>query len=289
MVSAWHLNSLVTTKTHPKFSGLPLDSFRPTHSAWGLWRMDDELGTLNHLTPDRTLLTAKKIKTGIRDDRLTFNMQTSNQWDGLRHWGFADGRFYNGLTQKGILDKKSSLIGIHGTLKALKYTKQGIIGRGVLIDIVAYATRSNINYDPLGNYAWHARFSFSTTADIVKVSQQPSNPPLSPPKKPVISKSPFQYLGLESTLEILTFLWDTQIAAVTGDCPSFEAWPPSEQAMYQTLLSGFIIPIGEIFDLEQLAKECEKQQRWTFFFTGQVLNVKGGLRVRQMPPLFFRL
>ena len=92
-----------------------------------------------------------------------------------------------------------------------------------------------------------------------------------------MSKSPFQYPGLESTLEVLAFLWDTQVAAVAGDCPGFEAWPPSEQAMHQILLSGFGMPIGELFDLEELAKECERQKRWTFFLTSQVLNVKGGV------------
>lgn len=78
-------------------------------------------------------------------------------------------------------------------------------------------------------------------------------------------------------MEVLAFLWDSQIAAVAGDCPGFEAWPPTEQAMHQILLSGFGMPIGELFDLEDLAKECEKQQRWAFFFTSQVLNVNGGV------------
>lgn len=96
-------------------------------------------------------------------------------------------------------------------------------------------------------------------------------------KKEIMAKSPFQYPGLESTLQVLAFLWDTQIAAVAADCPGFESWPPSKQAMHQILLSGFGMPIGELFDLEELAKECEKQQRWTFFFTSQVLNVKGGV------------
>lgn len=96
-------------------------------------------------------------------------------------------------------------------------------------------------------------------------------------KKAIFAQSSFQYPGLESTLEVLAFLWDSQFAAVTGDCPGFEAWPPTEQAMHQILLSGFGMPIGELFDLEELSKECEKQQRWTFFFTSQVLNVRGGV------------
>lgn len=96
-------------------------------------------------------------------------------------------------------------------------------------------------------------------------------------KKAIFEKSPFEYPGMESTVDVLAFLWDTQIAAVAGDCPGFEAWPPTEHAMHQSLLAGFGMPIGEMFDLEALAAECEKQKRWTFFLTSQVLNVNGGV------------
>jgi kynurenine formamidase len=96
-------------------------------------------------------------------------------------------------------------------------------------------------------------------------------------KKEVMSKSPFQYPGFESTFEVLGWLWDSKIAAVAGDCPGFEAWPPSEQVMHQILLAGFGMPIGEMFTFDELAKECEKQQRWTFFLTSEPLNVQGGV------------
>ena len=34
------------TRDYPKFADLPLSPSDPPHSAWGLWGMDDELGTL---------------------------------------------------------------------------------------------------------------------------------------------------------------------------------------------------------------------------------------------------
>jgi len=54
------------TRQFPKFSELPLHSDHPPHSAWGLWGSEDELGTLNHLTPERTVEAAKLITTGTR-------------------------------------------------------------------------------------------------------------------------------------------------------------------------------------------------------------------------------
>jgi hypothetical protein len=54
------------TAPFPKFSELQLDPTHPPHSAWGLWGPKDELGTLNHLTPERTVEAAKLITTGTR-------------------------------------------------------------------------------------------------------------------------------------------------------------------------------------------------------------------------------
>ena len=96
-------------------------------------------------------------------------------------------------------------------------------------------------------------------------------------KKAIMGRDPFQYPGMESTFGALEWLWNTGIAAVAGDCPGFEAWPPSEQMMHQILLSGFGMPIGELFDLEELSVQCKNENRWTFFLTSEPLNVKGGV------------
>ncbi|KAB5539341.1 hypothetical protein GE09DRAFT_1138487 [Coniochaeta sp. 2T2.1] len=103
-----------------------------------------------------------------------------------------------------------------------------------------------------------------------------------------MAASPFKYPGIESTESVLQFLWDGRIAAVAGDCPGFEAWPPTgsegdetegilKSGMHQTLLAGFGMPIGEMFDLEALAEECQRQKRWTFFVSSMPLNVVGGV------------
>jgi hypothetical protein len=43
--------------------------------------------------------------------------------------------------------------------------------------------------------------------------------------------------------------------------------------MHEVLLAGWGCPIGELFDLEALAEECQKQKRWSFFVTSEVCNV----------------
>ena len=104
----------------PRFDALPLDPNGPEGNAWGLFGSDDQLGMLNLLTPETIAAAAQEIQTGVRisldwtldkpshpsfnrapfqhtiknkaprcvyDDILTFNTQSSSQWDGFRHYG----------------------------------------------------------------------------------------------------------------------------------------------------------------------------------------------------------
>lgn len=110
----------------------------------------------------------------------------------------------------------------------------------------------------------------------------------------MVEASPPAYPGVENSLEMLEWIWDSQLAAVCGDCPSFEAWRRFPQILiigvdidveaaangtklHPILLAGFGMPIGELFDLEALAKHCAQENRWTFFFTSEPLNVSGGV------------
>ena len=115
-----------STPPFPPFSAIPLDPFGPTGNAWGHFGKNDHLGMLNLLTPSVVAAAAKEIKTGIRvsldwplnkpknpsfgrpgmkheilnrqrgpglrvvnDDFLSFNTQSSTQWDGFRHFGIG--------------------------------------------------------------------------------------------------------------------------------------------------------------------------------------------------------
>ena len=116
----------------PQFDQLPLRKGDPPFSAWGLYGLEDELGTLNLLTPATTQAAAAEIKTGVRigldlpinfglkpshkrrplthtvlrkdprlvhDDEIQLNTQISTQWDGFRHYGYQKERvFYNGVS-----------------------------------------------------------------------------------------------------------------------------------------------------------------------------------------------
>jgi hypothetical protein len=87
-------------------------------------------------------------------------------------------------------------------------------------------------------------------------------------------------IGVEPSEEFLKFLWNSQIAAVAGDTRSFEVWPCTnlEFHLHEWLLAGWGMPIGELFDLEELSEICASTGRSTFFLASAPMNVR---------PLFF--
>ena len=82
-------------------------------------------------------------------------------------------------------------------------------------------------------------------------------------------------IGIEPSRELLEFLWEKEVAAVAGDARSFEVWPCAELEwhLHEWLLAGWGMPIGELFDLEELARVCGELGRWSFFLTSAVMNV----------------
>lgn len=59
--------------------------------------------------------TSQTVASFAREDHLSFNTQTSSQWDGLRHFGFrSTGTFYNGYTNAEL--EQSDVLGIQGQL-----------------------------------------------------------------------------------------------------------------------------------------------------------------------------
>lgn len=86
-------------------------------------------------------------------------------------------------------------------------------------------------------------------------------------------------IGVKACEESLKWIWEKQFAAVAGDMVAFEAVPfqSTTHWMHEWLLAGWGMPIGELFDLERLATECRRLNKWSFFFSSVPLNVPGGV------------
>lgn len=85
-----------------------------------------------------------------------------------------------------------------------------------------------------------------------------------------------QFVGVEQTQEMIGFLHDNYFSAVAGDQPGFEKWPPPKSpVLHSILLPLWGLPIGELWDLEELSEVCRQKGQYAFFFTSTPANVAG--------------
>lgn len=254
------------------------------------------------------------IMDGIAfDDLYIINPQQSSQWDGLRHFAAPftsstttqDGvpsssarrLFYGGVSAAEITDRNNTRIGLQ------HWAKEGICGRGVLLDYVAYAERHDITYSTFSDHsisldmlkniarAQNTEFAFGDILFIrIGVTREWDTQMTSEDKTGYGKTRTPQHAGVEGTEDMLRWIWDTGFAAVASDAISFEVYPPKQMYsrgseleavqgvfMHEVLLAAWGFPIGELFDLEDLARICEAEKRWEFFVSSAPFNMPGGV------------
>jgi hypothetical protein len=250
----------------PSFAELPINPDFPPHAAWGVFGNDDQIGTLNLLTPQRVINAARLVRHGqvfalnwelelpapplfnraalrhtihrrrkhVFDDLYdNFNTQSSSQWDGLRHFGHRQYGFYNGVTEAQIATEDNELNGIH------HWARRGIAGRGVLIDFQRFAAAHNIAFAPGERYAITAA-QLQEAANLQGVRLQMGDILLlrtgwiewygslnEEQRQALAQPGALRIAGLEQSEASLRFLWDNHCAAIASDNPDFEAYPPA--------------------------------------------------------------
>jgi hypothetical protein len=228
----------------------------------------------------------RNVYDDLYDD---FNTQASSQWDGLRHCGHHQYGFYNGVTEEQFAEQVGGPIGIE------QWARRGIAGRGVLVDFPRFAAAHRLEFSPGGSEHisadglqaaadWQGvRFQ---TGDILLVRtgwiewygglNEAERVELAQPGR-------LRAAGLIQSEESLRFLWDNHFAAAASDNPSFEAYPVASDAdkpresMHGTIIGLWGMPIGEMFQLDALAADCDADRRYEFFFTSAPLNKAGGV------------
>ncbi|KAL4740423.1 hypothetical protein BDV11DRAFT_185477 [Aspergillus similis] len=223
------------------------------------------------------------------DDYYEFNPQQSSQWDGLRHFsqtvpGQSERVFYGGTTADEINDRKNDRIGMQ------HWAKEGIAGRGVLIDYAGWAKRKGIKYSTFSTHqirlsdiheiAQECAIEFKK-GDILFVRigvTEEWDTMTEAQKQEYSNNSRPLHAGMEATDDMLRWLWNTKFAAIASDAISWEVYPPqSDIFLHEYVLAGWGMPIGELFDLEALARMCLEHKRWSFFVASTPLNMPGGV------------
>lgn len=183
------------------------------------------------------------------------------------------------------------------------WSEKGIVGRGVLIDYHTWRVKNNIapEYNPFKSGTiplkhlkevlkeQRTELKFGDILIIRSGYMDAYNRKERSEIAELVKATPPSFTGVEQSEEMLQWIWEN-FSAVAGDHPSFECWrkyctpeglgeglqfPASQREfmLHEVLLAGWGCPIGELFDLEALAEECKKQNRWSFFVTSEVCNV----------------
>ncbi|KAI9721095.1 MAG: hypothetical protein M1812_002576 [Candelaria pacifica] len=220
----------------------------------------------------------------VNDDTWTFNTQSSSQWDGLRHFAYQKEKlFYNGVTMEDIHADNSVVNGIHA------WAEKGIVGRGILLDFHTWRLVNGIDYEPFKTGSIPLKYLKATAeaqgteikfGDILIIRSgylAAHNSMTTSEIQSYAKVNPPNLSGVEQSEEMLQWIWEN-FSAVAGDQPSFECYPSQlSWSLHEVLLAGWGCPIGELFDLEKLAEQCKKLNRWSFFVTSEVCNVPGGV------------
>ena len=303
----------------PPFDALPRLPGNGVQHAWDVWGRGDNLGTLNRLTGPAVAAASACVRTGARigvslplglpdppfferkafrhhfktlgpaawDDWVDgFYLQCSSQWDGLRHVGSPDG-WYGGWRDQPSDDLEP--LGIH------HWAEQGIVGRGVLVDLAAYAAAADSAYDPFTRVAFGpddlsaaltAQGASLRSGDIlcVRTGWTDKYLTLDAAGRAALAGgmqevTGYTSAGLAGSAAMARFLWDSGVAAVACDNPAVEVVPPapSDGSLHGRLIPGLGMAIGELFSFGALAAACAREGRHEFLFVSVPLNVTGAV------------
>ncbi len=248
----------------PRYDQLPVDPSKPPKSAWGLFGDDDELGTVNLLTPERVrdalalptrgavfslnwdvempdppILGRKPLQHHIIDLRPgsddyydRFYPQASSQWDALCHMPHPRYGYYNGRTQAEVTGRPGSRNGIE------HWARRGIVGRFVLADVERYRRESGRPLrqdepDPVRPEDLEATLAAQgtslSTGDILLIRMGwvgwYEQRDAATRRALAEAGQDLRTPGLEGTEAMAAWLWDRHVAAVACDVPALEVLP----------------------------------------------------------------
>ncbi len=228
----------------------------------------------------------KDLEPGTDDYYDNYYPQASSQWDALRHVGHPTYGYYNGIELDDRRDPGVAHLGID------RWATRGIAGRFVLIDIgrihegrgnpMAQDEAIAVTVDELeaslrvhqlelesgdillvrfGWTAWYERLPRARREQLASAEMFPAP-------------------GLAAAERTAEWLWDHGVAAVATDTPALETMPfdrtSTDGFLHYRLVTFLGMAIGELFDLEGLAADCDANRVYEGLFTSAPMNYPGG-------------
>lgn len=290
----------------PEVTAEQFDAWMSAVSNWGRWGKDDELGTLNLITPAKRKAAARLVKDGVTvslaldlnktkgplnanpfehslstiqfedhfaaTDRyaIDYHGYSHSHIDGLPHFTHK-GKMYNGVPASALKATGSEKLGIENA-------QAGIFTRGVLVDM---AWLKGVDYIEPGTAlmaedfeAWEKKTGMKLRSGDVLLLRTGR-------WEYARQKGGDDFLqraaGMHASMA--TWLRKRDIAVIGCDgisdvVPSKVAGKPNP--LHELVLVGMGMLILDNLDLEALAREAKARGRWEFLFVGAPLRVPGG-------------
>jgi kynurenine formamidase len=225
-----------------------------------------------------TKMNAVSGDAGYSDDVVILPLQCSTQWDALGHV-YYDGLLYNGC-------KACDVLSVHGASKnSIEHmATPGLMSRGILLDIARLKgveilpTNYAITVDDL-NAACAKQGVKVESGDIVLVRTGQI-------RRFTVENNRAAWAGEQAGLSHLCAEWlhEKSVAAVCADNVAVEIIAYAELGVSERPLPLHLLclrdmgmPLGEIFNLEELAADCATDKRYSFLIAAPPLGITGGL------------
>jgi kynurenine formamidase len=294
-------------QTPAKITKADIDRLMTEVSNWGRWGKDDQAGALNLITAAKRKQAVALVKEGFSvslaretntekaadntdpyehrmiltgiNNRIPFSLDSfSISFHGYQHTHldalchmFWQGKMYNGFSQEEVTEKGAGKL-------AITNAKQGIVTRGILIDI---ARLKGVDYLEPGTpimpedlMAWEKQTGIKITsgdAIFIRTGRWARR----------AAKGPWNVSQQVAGLHVSCGRWLRQhdIALIGSDGVS-DVLPSGVEGLthpiHQLMLVGMGVHIFDNCDLEALGEAAAKRKRWEFLLTAAPIAIVGG-------------
>ncbi len=288
-----------------KMTKADVDRLMTELSNWGRWGKEDQLGAINLITAAKRKQAVALVKEGFpvslaRDtekeksddnpnpyEHTMVAVDLAGQWsvdqfqilfhgyqhthmDALCHM-FWNGKMYNGFSQAEVTRKGAAKL-------AIQNLKQGIITRGVLMDIpqlkgVKYLEPGTLIY-PEDLEAWEKKVGLKLTAGdavFIRTGRWARR----------AEKGPWNVDANSAGLHASSAKWlKARDVALLGSDAASDALPSGIEGVthpiHQLALVAMGVHIFDNCDLEALSEAAAKRKRWDFLLTAAPIPLTGG-------------
>lgn len=269
----------------------------------GRWGPDDELGTLNYITPEKRVAAAKLVTTGESvsaardlstqqskvDARPMQHMVMYNgngpaisdyftiaphgmvvtHMDALCHFSFEDQLYNNRKRSETVSGSGANWGSIHAM-------RDGIFTRGVLLDVAAVR---GVKWYESDEYVTAADFDAAEKKQMLRVQSGDAifvRTGMERMEQELGIQDIYPRAGLHA--DCAEWMHEHEVSLYGGDC--IEKLPyPSERfssAFHMIALVSMGMPILDWPALSELALTCNRLNRWEFLLTTAPLRLPGG-------------